>query len=104
MFYLVGICRTSNDLDRTAPRMGGEGPGYIEVLQQRAGNLNIQKLLLMKENQISQVKEFSTFLCMGRCKGLGSLKSFLGYAPQLSEASILFSHPKLLFFRAQFRE
>ena len=25
---------------------------------------------------ISQVREFSTFLCMGRCKSLGSLKSF----------------------------
>ena len=32
---------------------------------------------------------------MGRCKGLGSLKSFLGYAPQLFVASILFSHPEL---------
>ena len=31
-------------------------------------------VLLIKENQITQVKEFSTFLCMGRCKSLGSLK------------------------------
>ena len=31
----------------------------------------------LKENQISQVKEFSTFLLIGRCKSLGSLKSFL---------------------------
>ena len=38
---------------------------------------NIKRLLLIKENQISQVKEFSAFLCMGRCKSLGSLKSFL---------------------------
>lgn len=30
----------------------------------------------VKENQTSQVNEFSTFLYMGRCKSLGSLKSF----------------------------
>ena len=40
----------------------------IQCLQQRAGSLNIKWLLLIKENQIFQVKEFSTFLCMGRCK------------------------------------
>ena len=39
--------------------------------------------------QTSQVKEFSAFLCMGRCKSLGSLKSFLSYASQLSGASTL---------------
>ena len=43
-----------------------------------------------KEKQTSQVNEFSTFLCMGRCKSLGSLKSFLWYGPYLSWASILF--------------
>ena len=58
-------------------------------LQQEAGSLNIKRLLLIKENQISRVKEFSTFLCMGRCKLLGSLKSFLPYASQLSRASFL---------------
>ena len=39
-------------------------------------------MIIVKENQIFQVKEFNTFLCMGRCKSLGSLKSFLSYAPQ----------------------
>ena len=34
-----------------------------------------------------QVKEFSAFLCMGRCRSLGSLKSVLSYAPLLSWAS-----------------
>ena len=29
------------------------------------------------KNQISQVKEFSAFLCIERCKRLDSLKSFL---------------------------
>ena len=33
-----------------------------------------------------------TELCKGRCKNVGSLKSFLSYAPQPSGASILCSH------------
>lgn len=43
----------------------------------------------MKESQVSQVKEFSAFLCTGRCKTLGSLKSLLGSAPYLSRAGLL---------------
>ena len=58
-----------------------EKPGYIGVLQQRPGSRNMRRLLLTKENQKSQVNEFSTFLRMGRCKSLGSLKSLLWYAP-----------------------
>ena len=75
MFYLVGILRTSslggsisNDPERTALRRQGDDPGQTEVLQQRAGSQNIKWLLLIKENQIFQVKEFSAFLCMGRHK------------------------------------
>ena len=39
-----------------------------------------------------RVKEFSTFLWIGRCKSQGSLKSFLRfhYAPEKSRAEILF--------------
>ena len=81
MFYLVGIFRTSspgdsisNDSERTTLRRRGEKPGYIEVLQQRAGSLNIKRLLLINGNLISKVKEFSVFLCIG---SPGSLKSFL---------------------------
>ena len=55
MFYSVGIFRTSSPGDsissnpeRIAPRRQGEDPGYIEFLQQRAGSLNIQRLLLNK--------------------------------------------------------
>ena len=84
MFYSVGVFRTSglgesisSNPERTALRRAGEEPGYIEVLQQWAGSLNIKRLLLIKENQLSQVKEFSTFLCVGRCKSLGLLKSCL---------------------------
>ena len=35
-----------------------------EFLQQRPRSQNFKRLLLIKENQICQVKEFSTFLCM----------------------------------------
>ena len=61
--------------------------GYIWVLQQRAGGQN-KTLLLIKENQMSQVKEFSAFLSMGRCKRLGSRQSSLWYGPQLPVAGI----------------
>ena len=84
----------SSNPERTAVRRRGEKSGYVEVLQQRSGNLNIKRLLT-KENQISKIKEFSTFLCMGRFKRLGSLKSFLSYVSQLSWAGILyFSNPE----------
>ena len=54
----------SSNPERTAPRRWGEDWGYIEVLQQRSSSLNIKRLLVIKENQVFQVKEFSTFLCM----------------------------------------
>ena len=34
-----------------------------QFLQQRLGSLIIKRSLLIKENQIFQVKAFSTFLC-----------------------------------------
>ena len=68
IFYSVGIFRTSSlgdsilsNPERTATRSQGEEPVYIEVLQQRAGSLNIKRLLLIRENQISQVKEVNGF-------------------------------------------
>ena len=68
------------------PRRLGEKSHYIQVLQQGTSNLNIKRLLLIKENQIPPIKRFSTLLCMERCKDLGLLKSFVSYAPHLSEA------------------
>ena len=41
-----------------------EEPGYIEILQRNPGRWNIEKLLLIKENQTSQVNELNVFLCM----------------------------------------
>ena len=58
-------------------------------LQKRAGTLNIRRLALIKKNQVSQVEEFSTFLCMGRCRSLGSLNSLLSCSSQLPGAGIL---------------
>ena len=78
----MGIFRTSSPGDgissnreRTAPGRRGEKLGHAEVLPQMASSLNIKRVLLIEENQISQVKEFSDFLFMGTCKNLGSLKS-----------------------------
>ena len=75
--FLEGYTSISRNPERTAPRRRGGKPGYIGILQPRAGSLNFKRLLLIKENHIAQVKEFSAFLCMGRGKNLGSLKSFL---------------------------
>ena len=43
-------------------------------------SLNIKRLSFIKESHMPQGKEFSTFLCVGRCKSLSSLKSFLSCA------------------------
>ena len=55
----------------------------------RAGNLNIKDYDLVRKS-ICQVKKFSVLLCIGRCRRLGLLTSFLSYASQLSGARILF--------------
>ena len=51
-----------------------EEPGYmsqdVRVLQQQPGSQSMKRLLSIKENEPSQGNEFSTFLCMGRCKSL----------------------------------
>ena len=48
--------------------------------------------LLIEENQISQVKEFSDFLQMGRCNVLGSLRSLLCTSGLWGQGPV-FSHP-----------
>ena len=67
MFYLVEIFRTSslggsisNNPERTenCSEEVHRKLGHIQVLQQKLGNQEHQRLLLMKENQISQIKEF----------------------------------------------
>ena len=80
MFYSVGIFSTSSlggsissNPERTALRRREEEPGCTEVLWQRAASLNIKRLLIIKENQISQVKEFTTFLCIGMASLIAQL-------------------------------
>ena len=102
MFHLAGIFWTSSlegsissNLERIASRRQGEEPGYTEVLHQRADSLNVKRLLLKKTRLPQRVGHFSLY-----GKRLGSLNSFLWYAPPLSGASIL-CFPILHFLRAQ---
>ena len=80
-FYLVdktedlSLGGSLSDSQKGLFRRRGE-PRYTEGFQQRTRSQNIKRLL-GKKSQTSQVKEFSTFLCLGRCRGLASLKSFL---------------------------
>ena len=46
-----------------------------------AGNLKIKDYDLVRKTRY-QVKEFSVLPCIGRCKPLSSLNSFLSYATQ----------------------
>ena len=46
----------------------------------------LRNIELQIHESVSQVKKFSTFLCMGRCKSQGSLKLFPWCVPQPSEA------------------
>ena len=50
------------------------------------GSLHIKRVLLIMKTQISQVKEFNSLPCIGRCNTLDLLKSFLSYESQLSGA------------------
>ena len=54
--------------------MQGQESRYIEVFATKTRQLEHQRLLLTKENQIAPVDEFSTFLSVGGCRSLGSLK------------------------------
>ena len=68
MFYSVGNFRTSGPGDsisgsseRETLRRQGEEPGYIEVLQQKAGSLNIKRWPLFKENQYPKLRNLALF-------------------------------------------
>ena len=56
---------------------GAAGGVCVCVCKKRPSSQNIRRLPLNKENQVSQVNEFSVFLCIGKCQSLGSLKSSL---------------------------
>ena len=90
----VGGSSISGSPERTTPSWWAEELGYTEDLQERAGSLNAKGSFLIKEHQISQVEEYITFLCLVRCKSLGSVNSFPWHAPQLVWSECLVSTPR----------
>lgn len=52
-------------------RLGGS---QVRLEFKQTSYWNIQRILLIKDNEPSQVKGFSTFLCMRRLRAMGSLK------------------------------
>ena len=89
MFHLVHLLRTEAwdtacqlQRDKGGTKIyrsfsGGEGTKQKTNKQKHPSSQNIKRLLLIEENQTSQVNEFSTFLSSGGYKSLGSLKLFL---------------------------
>ena len=83
MFYLADFLRTSSPVRSLSEcsegllRRGKGGARIYRSFCNKTGSRNIKRLLSIKENQTSQDNEFRAFLCMGRCKSLDSLKSFL---------------------------
>ena len=97
MFYSMGIFMTSSPGDiitnspgRDALRRQEEEPGYTEILQQMAGSLNIKTLLLIKENHISQVKEFNTYFTYGKMQESGLTETFHRTSPIWKPACCVF--------------
>ena len=80
LFYLVGMVRTPSAGDHISVALR-------KLLQGGRRRVRLYTSLQQKEQAVwtskigYQVKEFN--LCMRRCKPLGSLNSFLSYAPQL---------------------
>ena len=66
-----------------------EEPRYIWVFAAKSQVVRASKHDYYWNKTKYLVNELSTFLCVGRCKRLGVLKSFLWYAPQLFRLSIL---------------
>ena len=85
LFYLADFLRTSSlgrsisdNTEKIVLKGQGEGSRIYRVFcNKRLGNQNIKRLLLIKADQTSQVNAFRAFLCMGTCKSVDSLKSFL---------------------------
>ena len=94
LFYLVRMFRdpetASQELSENCSKEAGGGVSLYICLQQRGQAVWITKIMC-------QVKEF-LFLCIRRCKPLGSLNSFHSYAPQLSGANPVSLFTLLLAF------
>ena len=68
--------RISNNPERIVLRRQGREPGYIGVLQQGAGSLNVKILLLIKENQICKLGSLA-LLFVWEDANVCTLESFL---------------------------
>ena len=66
--------------------------GYAEVWQQRAGSLNIKKLLLIKGNKISIIKKFRAFLMYRKMQE----SVFIEVIPLICTSAIWGRHPVFL--------
>ena len=49
---------------------------FLPLLEQKVYTCKLKNTELQTQEAAFQVKEFSSFLCMGRCKSQGSLKLF----------------------------
>ena len=100
MFYSVALRKTiapetaSQTALRDCSKEVREEPGYIGVFAGKQNKtehvVEHQKITANHKELTSQVNDFSAFLCMGKCKSLSLLKSFLSYTSYLPRASILF--------------
>lgn len=85
MFYLGTLLRTvaletaSQIALRNSCKEVKEDPGYIDVLlgKSKPQEVEHKNMMVNHKEQPPQVNGLSAFLCMGRCKNLGSLKLFL---------------------------
>ena len=84
MFYFVEFLRTA----RPGDSFSGSPRGCSEYVRdaprsfvKKTGGQNIKRLLFIKENQTSQVNEFSIFLCMERYTNHSSNAYFSSLGP-----------------------
>ena len=104
-FYMAGIFRTlcpadsiSNDPERIAPRRWGEESGYEEACNKGQVVWISKYYCWSRKTRNLKLLNLALFYVWGKkCKSVGSLKSCLSNASQLSRASFLsFSHPHKL--------
>ena len=86
MFFGVTLLRTtawetaSQIALRICSKEVREESSYVGVFAEKNNVVQHQKITANYKKQTSQANDFRAFLCMGRCKNLGSLKLLLRYA------------------------
>ena len=94
-FYLGTLLRiVAKVAPRNCSKEVREEPGYMSFCWEKNPAVEHQRLLLITHTHThththpSWVNDFSAFLCVGRCKNLGSLKFFIRYASSSPRANI----------------